>query len=106
MPVYDSRPFDWLRYKDKLQIDIWLPGIKLAIEYDGKQHFKPVKMFGGKKGLRLTQKRDKLKDQLIAQHPEDIKHFIRIKYDEPITKEHIQERLKQEILIWANTFLS
>lgn len=34
-----------------------------VIEYDGKQHFEPVDFFGGNKGLKETQKRDKKKNE-------------------------------------------
>ena len=101
--LYNQHPFNWLKDARLLEIDIWVPGLKLAIEYDGEQHFRPVK-FGGDKTndeqaqekLAYIQSHDHLKDTLIAQHPQDVKHFIRFKYDEPITNEYIRHRLEQD----------
>jgi hypothetical protein len=99
--VWNAKPFEWLKDKSRLELDIWVPSLKLAIEYDGEQHFEEVRRSASqtkrdiKKALASLQKRDQIKDTLISQHPEDIKHFIRIKYDEPLTSEHVLERLKQ-----------
>ena len=35
----------------------------LIIEYDGEQHFKSVKIFGGEESLKATQYRDSIKDE-------------------------------------------
>ena len=103
-PIYcDSKPFKWLINHDtrsRLQIDIWCPGLKLAIEYDGGQHFIPVR-FGNiskekaTKNLEMCQARDAIKDKLIAEHPEEVEYFIRFSYKEKITKEFVLGKLKQ-----------
>lgn len=36
------------------------------------------------------------KNKKISQHPEDVKYFIRIRYDEPLEKEYIMNRLRKE----------
>lgn len=41
--------------------DIYFPQAKLAIEYQGKQHFEPVDIFGGEEGFKKTVERDKEK---------------------------------------------
>lgn len=94
--------FPWLKTnkKKKQHIDIYIPELKLAIEYDGKQHFKPVR-FGGIseeraiKNLKIAKRLDRRKTKVINKHPEDVKYFIRIKYTEELTKENIIDRLKQ-----------
>lgn len=51
----------------------------MCIEYDGRQHFIPIKMFGGDKALERTKKHDYIKSkyctdnniQLIRIHYED-----------------------------------
>ncbi len=97
------RGFDWLRYVDKLEIDIWVPEMKLAIEYDGLQHFRPVKYFGAKtdedaqKAFDIISARDAKKNELIAAHSNEIKHFVRFNYSETITKEFVEQKLKQEL---------
>lgn len=97
---YNQYLFDWLRDINKLEIDIWVPELKLAIEYDGKQHFYPVKFASNmtdkqaQKALEINQSHDKLKNTLIFQHPEEIKYFIRIPYTEPIIKENVVKILR------------
>ena len=49
---------DWL---GKQTIDIYIPSKKVGIEYQGVQHFKPVKYFGGKKKYEYTVTKDKEK---------------------------------------------
>lgn len=41
--------------------DIYLPSKKIAIEYQGEQHFGPISHFGGIDGYKRQQKLDKLK---------------------------------------------
>lgn len=96
-----EKRFFWL---GRQSIDIYIPALKIAIEYDGEQHFKPVS-FGGvsvkkaKENLKVQRIRDNKKSKLVKQHPEDIKHFIRIPYTEKITKENVKKILKNEGLI-------
>ena len=42
---------------------IFVPDLNLAIEYDGIQHFKPIKAWGGDEGLKKNIKREKIKEQ-------------------------------------------
>lgn len=56
-----------------------MPEIKLAMEYDGEQHYQEIKFsskMDAKKALAATQRRDRKKDKLIAQHPNEVAHFI------------------------------
>ena len=61
--------FDFAIYDSK--------GVKYFIEYDGKQHFKPVEIWGGEEGLKERQQRDKEKNDYCKE-----KHIplIRIPY--------------------------
>lgn len=43
--------------------DFYLPSYDMLIEYDGEQHFKPVKYFGGQKKFISQQKRDSKKNE-------------------------------------------
>jgi len=45
----------------KLQFDFFIPHLNLCLEYDGKQHFEPVKYWGGNKKLESIKYRDGLK---------------------------------------------
>ncbi len=45
----------------KFRFDFYLPDNNIIIEYDGEQHFTAIDYFGGKEGLKKTQRRDKIK---------------------------------------------
>lgn len=99
----DYRKFKWLKLKtNKQELDIYVSGLKLAIEYDGEQHFIPVR-FGNmpEKEAKIRpeyiKKLDKIKNKKIREHPEDIKYFIRFSYKEPITREYIFNKIKRFI---------
>lgn len=57
----------------KKSIDIYFPKEKIAIEYQGGQHFKPVKMFGGYNSFLKIAERDKKKYEECKNN--DIKLF-------------------------------
>ena len=48
------------------RFDIWLPEHNVAVEYNGKQHYEPVKIFGGIEGFEATRLRDELKRKKCA----------------------------------------
>lgn len=48
---------------NKLIFDFYLPELNTLIEYDGMQHFKPIKHFGGDKTLNKQIINDLIKDQ-------------------------------------------
>lgn len=73
--------FNDCRSINPLPFDFYLPDHNICIEFNGRQHYEPVKHFGGKNALISTQKRDKIKigyclenntQLLIIKHGEDI----------------------------------
>ena len=64
-----------------LPFDFYLPKYNLCIEYDGEQHFKPVKHWLGDEGLKDRQRKDTIKNQYCLKNNIDI---IRIKFNENI----------------------
>ncbi len=74
-----EKTFDDLIYIGNLRFDFYIPKQKIAIEFDGIQHYKTVGYFGGNDGFIETQKRDKLKDVYCKE--KNIK-LIRIPYFE------------------------
>lgn len=95
------RGHEWLRNPDtdrKLEIDIWFPQIKLAVEYDGRQHFVAIECFGGEKNLNEIVHRDSIKNSLINNH-DDVSHFIRVSYKDKLTVDDIKNRLLSEGII-------
>ena len=93
--------FDWLatRKGGKQEIDIYIPELKLAIEYDGEQHFRPVR-FGGISYKRAKDKfknvkyLDKLKNFKVSQNKNDIKYFIRFNYQEDISYKYVESKVR------------
>jgi hypothetical protein len=49
-------------------LDLYLPGIALAIEYMGEQHYRAVEIFGGQKRLERQQALDRRKRRLCAEN--------------------------------------
>ncbi len=78
-----QQDFDGCIYVNKLLFDFYLPDKNLCIEYDGIQHFEPVKIFGGIEGFKQQQKRDKIKDVFCKS--KNIK-LIRISYKDDVIK--------------------
>lgn len=62
--IYQYRS-NWLGLQS---LDIFIPSLNLAIEYQGEQHFHPVDLFGGAEQFQITQERDKRKRELCIQN--------------------------------------
>lgn len=62
--IHHGKPH-WLGFQ---HFDVWIPAIKVAVEYQGIQHDEPVALFGGEEGLQKTQERDKRKLELCKEH--------------------------------------
>lgn len=71
----------------KLEFDFYLPGLNMCLEYDGLQHFEPVKYWGGNKNLEKIKIRDKIKQEYCLKNNISL---IRISY-----KQNIQEELNK-----------
>lgn len=54
--------FEDCRYKKTLPFDFYIPELKTVIEYDGQQHFNPIKYWGGQQTYDETKVRDKIKN--------------------------------------------
>lgn len=78
---------EWL---GKSSLDIYIPELKLAIEYQGEQHFKPIDHIGGEYTLEENQRRDKQKAKICRKN--NVK-LILVNYYEPLTIEHIRKKL-------------
>lgn len=62
--IHHARP-EWL---GKQHLDIFVPELNFAIEYQGKQHNTPVGFFGGEEAHLKTLERDKRKKELCDQN--------------------------------------
>ncbi len=88
-----QKRFPECKYKNTLSFDFYVSNkkSKLLIEFDGKQHFESVDIFGGDNGLRVTQLRDKIKNNFAKE--KDIP-LLRIPYTE---KDNIESILTNKL---------
>jgi very-short-patch-repair endonuclease len=70
-----------VKFFENYRFDFYLEDLNTVIEYDGKQHFEPVKHFGGLEGFLKTQERDKIKTEYCL---ENNIRIIRIGYFEEV----------------------
>jgi hypothetical protein len=85
-----EKKFDDCFNKIKLRFDFYLPDFNICIEYDGMQHFKPIKFFGGKESFEKLLKNDKIKTEYCLK--KGIK-LIRISYTEKDIKKILDENI-------------
>lgn len=77
-------------YKRKLPFDFYLPAYNLCIEFDGEQHFKSIKHFGGEKRLLIQKIKDNIKTEYCKNN--NIK-LLRIPYYDFNNIEKILEKI-------------
>jgi hypothetical protein len=75
------------------RLDIYLPRLKLAIEYQGRQHYEPVPFFGGEEGFSRTQNLDRRKAKLCAENDVTLIYF---RFDEKIGREMVESRIRNK----------
>lgn len=78
---------EWL---EGLELDIFIPKYRIGIEYQGQQHFHPIKVWGGEDALKKVKSRDKKKVKLCKNNDVDL---IKVNYFDSLTKEFIKDIL-------------
>ena len=86
--IREFSPF-WL---SGLRLDIYVPSLRVAFEYQGEQHYEPMKMYGGGEGLLGRQRLDQRKRELCAANGVTL---IEWKYTKPISREILIKELAQ-----------
>ncbi len=77
---------------DGLEIDCYIPELKLGFEYNGRQHYEHIEFFHKtKEDFEKQKERDIEKMKRVKE--KGIKVIV-IRYDEAVTKEIIQEKIK------------
>ena len=92
--IYQYSPYFLSTEGGCMSYDIYICGLKVAIEYQGKQHFEPVDYFGGQENFESQQKRDKLKAQRSLENGVKL---IYINYWDDITPNLVKERIESAI---------
>ena len=72
-----EKTFNKCKNKESLPFDFYLPNQNILIEFDGIQHFKPQKYFGGKEGFKYLKINDSIKNKFTK---ENNIQLIRIPY--------------------------
>ncbi len=75
-------------YKRELPFDFYIPTLQMCIEFDGEQHYKPMRYTNNKNTLQLIQLRDSIKTQYCKKHKIML---LRIPYTEFHNIEYILE---------------
>ena len=75
-------------------LDIYIQDLNIGVEYQGKQHYEPVEIFGGEEGFLETLRRDKEKYELCKNNGIKIAY---IKYNEKFTIDNIKSIIDEVI---------
>lgn len=71
-------------------LDIYIPSLRIGIEYQGKQHYEPVEFFGGQEKFENQKKRDENKKKLCKENRVDLIEWL---YNEKITQEVLDKKI-------------
>jgi hypothetical protein len=86
-----QKKYDDCRFVFKLPYDFYLPKYNILIEYDGRQHYEAIDVFGGEQRLLITQRNDTIKTN-YAKNKEI--PLLRIRFDESI-----EEKLDEFLMV-------
>ena len=73
------------------KLDIFIPSLNAAIEYQGRQHYDAIDFFGGKEGLKSNRERDDRKRRLCRLNGVRVVDWD---YNKPLTDEYFVETLE------------
>ncbi len=79
------------KFLNGLELDIYIEEANIGIEYQGVQHYKSVKHWGGKEALEELKKRDKQKKKLCEEQKVQLVYF---EYDEGLSNDFVLAKLK------------
>ena len=90
--IYQHRPY-FLKSSigGQMSYDIFISGLNIAIEYQGKQHFEPIDFFGGEVGFERVKIRDAEKLRLSKQNGVKL---VYVNYWEEVNEELIKRRVE------------
>lgn len=92
--IYQYKPFFLSTENGNMSYDIYICGLKIAIEYQGKQHFEPVGYFGGEKNFLKQKERDELKAKKSLENGVKL---IYVNYWEDLTPALIRSKIEDVI---------
>jgi len=77
------------------ELDIFIPALKIGIEYQGIQHYEPIEFFGGETAFRKRVKLDQCKKQLCKDFGVKLVEF---RYDSPINEKIVISKILNEVI--------
>ena len=91
--IYEDAEFqfrsDWLQ---KQSLDVYIPSLKIGIEYQGQQHYQAVEFFGGEESYNAQLERDTRKREKCEANNVGLIYW---RYDTPIKKKSITEAIEK-----------
>lgn len=90
--VYQFHPV-WLGQQS---LDIYIPSLKIAVEYQGRQHYEAVDFFGGEDGLKKRQELDQRKRKCCTENQVQLLEWP---YTTPVDKPHVMKFVKDNFNI-------
>lgn len=79
---------------DGLELDIWIPDLRLGVEYQGEQHYQVIEPWGAERGLSKRIENDRRKRQLCKTAGYDLVEF---RYEENLTEDRVAQKLRRYI---------
>ncbi len=92
--IYQYHPYYLSTKNGCMSYDVYICGLKVAIEYQGKQHFEAVDYFGGEENYKKQKERDILK---AKRSQENGVKLIYVNYWESITPELISNKIDEAL---------
>lgn len=91
-----QQTFEWLRYKQPLSVDFYLPDYNVAIECQGRFHYTPYKKDDEKYKAEFKKQleRDEVKKEKCAEHKIKIIYYT----DQPIEEDELTVKNKNKII--------
>ena len=82
------------KWLEGLEIDIFVPSLNLAIEYQGRQHYEAIDFFGGEKGFEKRLILDEKKRKLLKEFNINLLEW---KYTVEMTKQRVKKEIDRII---------
>jgi hypothetical protein len=89
-PEYNLNRHYRPEFLDGLELDVYIRGPKIGIEYQGIQHYEPVEHWGGEEALKERQERDERKRQLCENSDVELVYFD---HDEELSEEVVAAKI-------------
>lgn len=91
--IYPAAVHQWRpAFLGMQSVDIYVPSLNLAIEYQGEQHYRAISRFGGEEGFEATRSHDERKRRLLASNGV---RLLEWRYDRPLYRDEVESALRE-----------